>query len=157
MTQPDDPAAAPICTRCGQHSSNHHICQIINGDKEVLDLYEDCASDWKKNSAIPFADPRGTSCYYCGAAASSGGMNQEWEKKVRGQDFHFTCVTCLENYSRLFLDWINRMPTDIPPEDQMVRISEAIGIIDEEVRATATRSNSKKQAEQGGDGDAEDV
>lgn len=142
MTQPphDAEGATPTCTRCGERPSNHYICQILDGKKEVLNLCEECASDWNKSSAIPFPDVRNATCYYCGAPALSGGLNQEWEKKARGQDFHFTCTTCFENYSRLFLKWVETMPADIPPNAQIERMSKAIEQIDEEVRAAADRS-----------------
>ena len=69
-------------------------------------------------------------------------MNQEWEKKVRGEDFHFTCATCFETFNRLFLEWIDTMPKDLPPEDQIARITNAIEKIDDEVRALSGNSKS---------------
>lgn len=128
------------CTRCLKTQATHHICQIIDGNKEILELCEECAEKWTKSSAILLPDVRDAKCYYCGAPASSGGMNQEWEKKVRGRDFHFTCMLCLENYTRLFLKRIETMPANLPPEAQIKEISKAIKAIDQEVRSMAARS-----------------
>lgn len=142
MTQPihDPEEARPVCARCGERPSNHHICQITGGNKEVLDLCEACASDWKKSSAVSFPDVRNEVCFYCGVPAVSGGMNQEWEKRTPGRDFHFTCMTCFETYSRLFLERLETMPADLPPEVRIECMSKAIGEIDEEVRKAAARS-----------------
>lgn len=142
MTHPkhDPKGAMPTCAKCGDRPSTHHICQITGGNMEVLDLCEACASDWRKSSAIRFPDVRNEACFYCGAPAASGGMNQEWEKRTRGRDFHFTCTTCFETYSRLFLEWMETMPADLPPEAQIGCMSKAIGEIDGKVREGAAGS-----------------
>lgn len=67
-------------------------------------------------------------------------MNQDWEKKARGQVFHYTCITCFEKYSRLYLKCLNGIPEDLPPNVIMEKMSEAIIEIDRKVREEAVRS-----------------
>lgn len=128
------------CTRCLKAQATHHIYQIIDGNKEILELCDDCAKKWNKSSAFSLPDLLDAKCNYCGAPAVSGGMNQEWEKKVRGGDFHFTCMPCLENYTRLFLKRIETISSDLPPESQIEEISKVTQAIDKEVQSMAVRS-----------------
>jgi len=119
---------------------SQHICQIIDGNKLILELCEACANQWNAGNAIRLPDMQDATCYYCSAPAVSGGKNQEWEQKVRGKEFHFTCMTCLENYRHLFLGRIDKMPTDLLPEAQLELMTKAIDEIDEEVRTIAGSS-----------------
>ena len=131
---------ASICTRCGKNPVSHYIYQFTNGEKENLELCEECATNWNKSGPISFPDIRDKSCYYCNAQPVSGSMNQPWEKEVREEDFHFSCSTCLENYSNLLLKWIDTIPKDLTPEDQVQRMAKAIKNIDSEVRSISQKS-----------------
>ena len=128
------------CTRCLKAQATHHICQFNHGIKEILELCDDCAKKWNKSSAFSLPDIRDAKCNYCGEPAVSGGINQVWEKKVRGCDFHFTCMTCFENYTRLFLKRIETISADLSPESQIEEISKITQAIDKEVRSMAVRS-----------------
>ena len=134
---PNPEEATPICSKCGLQPSTHHICQINCGTKELLALCDECASNWKLSNAFAIPDIRNAKCDFCGAKASSGGLNQEWEKKGRGKDFHFYCTTCMKNHHHLFLKFLNTMPTDLSPIEQFERMANANDEIDEKVRALA--------------------
>lgn len=138
-TQRELGGSGHACTGCLKAQATHHICHFNDGIKEKLELCDECAKKWTKSSAISFPDLREATCYYCGAPAVSGGINQVWEKKVRGVDFHFTCMTCIENYSRLFLKRIETISDDLPPESQIEELSKVIEAIDKEVRSMAAR------------------
>jgi len=134
MSSDNSEEITSTCTRCGTNTVSHYICQFTNGEKETLELCDECATDWNKKEPIPFPDIRDKTCYYCNAQPVSGSMNQPWEKKVRQEDFHFSCSTCFQNYGRILLEWIATIPKDISPEEQIERMGKAIEKIDEEVR-----------------------
>jgi protein-arginine kinase activator protein McsA len=128
------------CTRCLQAQATHHICQIIDGNKEIQNLCDPCAEKWyaRTNTGIP--DLRNAKCFYCGAGAISGSLNQPWERQVRGQEFHFACSTCLENYSRRFIERLKGLSTDDSVVGQIQQMARMVQEVDSEVRAIATRS-----------------
>lgn len=134
--------AGNACCRCHQAQATHHICQIIDGKKEIHNLCDRCAEKWH---GIP--DLKNARCFYCDASAVSGSLNQPWERQVRGQEYHYACSTCLENYSQRFIEQLKRLS----PEDSVGQIQEMARMtqeqmarmtqeIDSEVREVATRS-----------------
>ena len=133
--------AQPICTQCSQFSATHHICEINCGEKQALDLCDKCAAEYYQRSGHPFLDFKDAKCYYCGGQATHGSMNQQWEREVREVEYHFTCATCFETYSRLLLAKLNRIASGISSEDSMERtmnrMSQAVRDTDDKVRAIA--------------------
>jgi hypothetical protein len=59
---------------------------------------------------------------------------------VRGKEFHFACSTCLENYSRRFIERLKELSTDDSVVGQIQQMARMVQEVDSEVRAIATRS-----------------
>ena len=127
--------AGNACTRCLQAQATHNICQIIDGKKEIHNLCDRCAERWQ---GIP--DLRNARCFYCDASAVSGSLNQPWERQVRGQEYHYACSTCFENYSRRFIERLKALTTEDSVVDQIEQMARMTQEIDSEVRTVATRS-----------------
>lgn len=126
-----------VCTKCGKPGPTHHICSIIEGTKEILELCDKCAAIWNENSIIQFPDIREATCFYCGANATSGTLNEQWERDVRGQDCHFTCSTCLEMYHKRMQKSLEKISSEMPPDDQMRELVQAVKEVDKEVHKAA--------------------
>lgn len=132
--------AGNACSRCLQAQATHSICQIIDGKKEIHNLCDRCAEKWKAGTGIGIPDLRNAKCFYCGAGAVSGSLNQPWERQVRGEEYHYACPTCLENYSRRFIERLKGLSMEDSVPGQIQQMARMVREVDSEVRAIATRS-----------------
>lgn len=74
-------------------------------------------------------------CYYCGAKAAGGSMNQKWELPIRKKTMHYTCLRCMGLYHQFFLEALGSVPGHLTPEDQLLRMEAMVGEIDFRVRS----------------------
>ena len=136
-TQREDRNSGHPCTRCLQVQATHHICQIIDGKEEIHELCDRCAEEWGAKTAGPILDLRNAKCFYCGAGATSGSMNEAWEREMRGEDYHYTCGVCLEGYGKLLIKRLKALSTESSAEEQVQEIMKVTRQVDEEMRSIA--------------------
>ena len=125
------------CDLCGNKPVKNHLCEIVNGAKTSLDLCDDCfrARGAANGFEMPILD--GTQrCYYCEGPAQAGGPNQEWERSVRGQRFHFTCFRCSALFHRFLLESIRDIPKGLGKDEELEAMRAAIAKSDRKVCET---------------------
>ena len=132
--------AGNACCRCHQAQATHHICQIIDGKKEIHNLCDRCAEGWHTGASRAIPDLQNAKCFYCGATAVSGSLNQPWEIQVRGEEYHFACLTCLEAYSRRIIKRLKEISAHHSSQSQIEHMARLVQEIDSEVRTIATSS-----------------
>jgi len=130
-----------LCGICRAAPATCHLCEIRSGEKTVLDLCDKCMTERGNLLNWPVPDLRGARCFYCGAAATGAGMNQAWERDLRGQQIHYTCSRCLKNQHDLTLDAFSLITDGGSAEEQMRQIATIIREVDEQVRAMARRND----------------
>ncbi len=114
------------CERCKERPAKNFICQITGGEQRNLSLCEECfRADHALSGDAPIFD--GTErCYYCEAPAKSGRLNDEGERRARGQRFHFTCSRCTQLYVQFVLPAMATIPAELSADDQMKAYVDAI-------------------------------
>jgi protein-arginine kinase activator protein McsA len=123
-----------ICDACKSSPAKNHLCEIRDGQMTTFDLCDDClrARRAATGDRFPILDET-QRCYYCGAQAQSGGTNLEWEQRVRGQPFHFTCFRCHQLYHGFITEALASMPTGLSPKAQVEAIAGMVAASDRQV------------------------
>ena len=129
---------ADVCETCHEHPATVHLCEIIDGRQTTLDLCQSCFRARSASTGVDLPLLNGTQkCYYCGASAQCGGMNQSWEQEIRKQKFHFTCFRCGQMEHQLMIEAMEAMPKGLSQDEQMLAIQKAILETDRRVREQA--------------------
>src|SRR5436190_20229567 len=136
------PSSGQLCQSCGAKPARNHLCQIIHGQKTVLDLCGVCLRSHTAQTGFELPSLDGAQCFYCGGVATSAGMNLAWEIASRQERFHYTCFRCAQLSRQFTTEALLSLPEGLPPEEQLNRIEQIIRDVDARVRA-AVRSDTE--------------
>ena len=86
----------------------------------------------RRGAEFPVLD--GQRCYYCGAPAQAAGPNMEWERRARGERFHFTCFRCGLVYSEVISAALADVPEGLSRDAQIAALADLTSDADKLVR-----------------------
>ncbi len=128
-----------LCFNCKKHRATHFICHMVDGKKEILNLCSACVKEFKSTCGVKLQDFHGSICVYCGRVATSGHMNQAWERGDRQGTWNFTCTECCENYNQMLTKYLHEFAPVGSTSEQTHQLAEIFKKVDEEVRVLARR------------------
>ena len=123
-----------ICDACRSKPAKNHVCEIRDGQQTTHDLCDDCFRAYQSRRSAEFPVLDGQRCYYCGALAQAAGPNMEWERRARGERFHFTCFRCGLVYSEVISAALADVPEGLSRDAQIAALADLTSDADRLVR-----------------------
>ena len=123
-----------ICDTCRSKPAKNHVCEIRHGQQTARDLCDDCFRAYQTSTGREFPVLDGQRCYYCGAPAQSATPNMEWERRARGERFHFTCFRCSFISHEVVSAALADIPQDLSRDAQLEALVDLTSQTDELVR-----------------------
>lgn len=130
-----NPQDEPLCSSCGLHPAHTFLTEIINGEMTNRSFCDECASQLKLNTDDDGISIHDAKCYYCGGKTAGGAMNDYWEKPIRMLSMHYTCFRCMDLYRQSLLEFIDRIPKDLSPENQLQYMNTMVAEVDALVKS----------------------
>ena len=133
-----------LCEKCHEREATCHSTTVTEGVTSDIVLCEKCfASSAEPGARELFAAAKTARCSYCGGVACGGGMDSPGISTGGHQQMIFLCLRCMDEFGRFMQQHTERLPRDLPTEEQMVAIRALLDEAERHMRQWVSERDSR--------------